>query len=100
MTKYCNDKGGNDKKLHMLISFVIASVLGTLLAHIPPHNPWVVSACAFALAMIVGGGKELYDRRHGGHFCVWDVVADAIGAFGGVILTWLAAYFLSADNLL
>ena len=60
MTKTCNDKGGNDKKLHIFISFVIASVLGTLLAHIPPHNPWVVSACAFVLAMIVGGVVNNY----------------------------------------
>lgn len=96
MTKSCNDTGGNDKKLHLFISFVIASVFGTVLAHIPPHNPWVASIGVFILAMCIGVGKELYDRRHGGHFCIWDIVADAIGAFGGTILTWLAAYFLSA----
>lgn len=95
MTKTCNDKGGYDKKLHMIVSFIIASVIGTVLAHIPPHNPWIVSACAFALAMSVGIGKEFYDRHKYGHFCIWDIVADAIGAAGGVVLTWLAAYFLS-----
>lgn len=100
MTKTCNDKGGNDKKLHLFYSFLIAAILGPLLAHIPPHNPWVASGCTFALTLLVGVGKELYDRRKGGHICVWDIVADAVGALCGVGLAWLAAYFLSADNFM
>lgn len=90
------NRGCNDKLLHMCISFIIATVSGVLLAHIPPHNSWIVSGCAFATAFLIGVGKEIYDKHNGGHFSLLDLLADAIGATGGMAIAWLAAYVLSA----
>ena len=40
---------------------------------------------SFVVAVIVGLVKEMYDNgKSGDHFCKWDLVADILGALGGV----------------
>ena len=52
----------------------------------------------FALVMAVGIGKELKDRRKpGGHFCVWDIVADFIGALAATPVAYFANYFTNIE---
>lgn len=94
--KVCNDKKGSDKKLHALVCFIIAAVVGALAAHIPPHSERLTVAVAFAVAVAVGLWKEARDRKQkGNHFCWWDLIADVIGASLGSGLAWLAAHFIT-----
>lgn len=94
--KLCNDKLGADKKLHVFFTFVIAAFIGAIAANIPPHNPWLTAVIAFVAAMAVGLWKEFLDRKKkGGHFCLWDLAWDTVGALGGAALAWLAAFFIN-----
>lgn len=95
MTKICNDRGGYDKKIHVFVSFCIAGVLSAFLAPVPFPTPWLVGLVAFVVAVAVGVGKEVYDRRHGGHFCVWDLVADLLGAALGSLVAVAANFYCS-----
>lgn len=97
MTKICNDRGGSDKKLHVFVSFCIAGVLSAFLAPIPFPTPWLAGLVALVVAMAVGVGKEVYDRRDGGHFCVWDLAYDVAGALLGSIVAVLANYYCYHD---
>lgn len=46
------------------------------------------------LTLAVGIGKEIRDsRKPGGHFCVWDLVADFIGALAATPVAYFANYF-------
>lgn len=97
MNDFCNDKRGGDKLTHLIVSFVLMCVLGTILAHLLPGMPWVALAISLAVCLAVGVAKEVYDcRRPGNHFCVWDIVADAVGALVGTPLAWLAAWGMTA----
>jgi VanZ like family. len=92
----CKDRKGQDKLLHIFVVFCIAVLFGALIAHIPPHKEWVTALVAFAVALAVGIWKEFRDRRQkGNHFCVWDIVADIIGAVLGSGVAWLAAHFIT-----
>lgn len=94
--KICKDKAGADKKLHVFFEFVIAALVGGIVANIPPHNPWLTAAIAFAVAIAVGVWKEVKDsKRKGNHFCVWDLLWDAAGALAGSAIGWLAAHFIN-----
>lgn len=60
------------------------------------HNEWTTAIVAFIVALLVGIGKEIRDsRENGNHFCVWDIVADIIGAVLGSGVAWLAAHFIT-----
>lgn len=86
MTKICNDRGGYDKKIHAIMAMSIAALVGVLIAPAFP-SVWLAGAVAFAVAMAAGIWKELRDaRQKGNHFCVWDLLADAVGAFVGSAL--------------
>ena len=86
MTKICNDRGGYDKKIHAIMAMSIAALVGVLIAPAFP-SVWLAGAVAFAVAMAAGVWKELRDaRQKGNHFCVWDLLADAVGAFVGSAL--------------
>lgn len=92
----CKDRKGQDKLLHIFVVFCIAVLFGALIAHIPPHKEWVAALVAFTVALAVGIWKEFRDRRQkGNHFCVWDIVADIIGAVLGSGVAWLAAHFIT-----
>lgn len=94
MKKICNDKKGSDKKLHAFISFAIGIMTGGLLSLINFGSAFFSALITFALVMAIGIAKELHDRRQSGnHFCVWDLLADAIGAFGGSVIAFIASYF-------
>lgn len=92
----CKDRKGQDKLLHILVVFCIAALIGALIAHIPPHKEWTTAIVSFIVALLVGIGKEIRDSREkGNHFCVWDIVADIIGAVLGSGVAWLAAHFIT-----
>lgn len=94
--KICKDKTGADKKLHVFVAFVIAAFVGGIVANIPPHNPWLTTAIAFAVAIAVGIWKEVKDsRQKGNHFCVWDLLWDTAGALAGSPIGGLAAHFIN-----
>lgn len=70
-----------DKLLHAGVSFLIELVLAAVL---PSWLPWMRAALNVVL---IGGGKEIYDKQHPDkHTADWmDLVADAVGAILGEI---------------
>ena len=97
MTNLCNDRKGGDKLTHLIVSFVLMCVLGTVMAHLLPGAPWVALAIVLTVCLVVGVAKELYDRsRDGNHFCVWDIAADLAGAVVGAPVVWLASWAMNA----
>lgn len=71
-----------DKILHFACSFLIELVLAVVL---PSWLPWTRAALN---VILIGGGKELYDKQHPDkHDADWmDLAADAVGAILGEIL--------------
>ena len=70
-----------DKLLHAGVSFLIELVLTAVL---PSWLPWTRAALN---VILIGGGKEIYDKTHPGHDAEWlDLVADTVGAILGEIL--------------
>ena len=65
-----------DKLLHVGASFCIELLLAVVL---PSWLPWTRAALNVVL---IGGGKEIYDKTHPDkHDADWlDLVADAVGA--------------------
>lgn len=65
----CNDSWkGKDKALHFGVCFVLAII-----------NPFI--------AILAAMGKELYDQQQlNNHFCIKDLVADAVGIAVGTII--------------
>ena len=92
----CKDRKGLDKLLHIFVTFCIAALIGIFAAYIPPCKEWAAALVAFTVAIAVGVWKEFRDRRQkGNHFCVWDIVADIVGAALGSGVAWLAAHFIT-----
>lgn len=94
MSKICSDKKGDDKKLHIFMSFVIGAVFAGLFSMI--HFPWSIwsSVATFGAVMLVGIAKEVYDmRKVGNHFCVWDLLYDGYGAVAASIIAYFANYY-------
>ena len=73
---------GKDKILHFACSFAIELVLAVVL---PSWLPWMRAALN---VILIGGGKELYDKQHPDkHTADWlDLAADFIGAILGEVL--------------
>ena len=71
-----------DKILHFACSFAIELVLAAVL---PSWLPWTRAALN---VILIGGGKELYDKQHPDkHTAEWqDLAADFIGAILGEVL--------------
>ena len=71
-----------DKTLHMGASFLIELVLASVL---PSWLPWTRAALNVVL---IGGGKELYDKQHPDKHTAdwWDLAADAVVAILGEVL--------------
>lgn len=66
-----------DKRLHMAWSFWIM-----LAARMLWPSPW-----AFAAVLLLGFGKELWDKRFGSGFCYFDILANILGCTFALILT-------------
>lgn len=95
--KLCNDRKGYDKIFHLGLSFGLGCVLAGVFSFVP-FSPWLAALCVFGLTLAVGIGKELKDRRKpGGHFCVWDLVADFIGALAATPVAYFANYFTNIE---
>lgn len=76
-----------DKLLHFLVSEIIVMVVDIALRLVGLGN-WAYPI-AFVVALGVGVGKELYDRKTTGYDKM-DIVADFLGAFAGLVLVFLA----------
>lgn len=97
--KICNDSRGFDKILHFIAGAVICLVVGCVVAHIPPHAPWLTAATAMAAVALIAAIKELRDaRKSGNHFCTWDFLYTVAGGFAMSWLPWLAAYLLAIEG--
>lgn len=89
----CNDRAGRDKVLHFGVSLLIALGVGAALHAIPAVTDNIgalgIALAAFVVTISVGLGKELRDAsRPGNHFCVWDLLADVVGAVLGAVIIW------------
>jgi hypothetical protein len=63
-----------DKIQHITWSFGL--LLGALF-FMPP-------LLAFAVVLLIGLAKELWDLRYGSGFCLYDMVGNVIGCLGGI----------------
>ncbi len=81
-----------DKKLHFIVSLIIAIVASTAAANfiyaLPIGGAGRRTATAYTVALLVtlavGVAKELRDSRQpGNHFCRGDLMADLLGAAVG-----------------
>lgn len=96
--KFCNDTTGSDKKLHALVTFAIGAVFAGLLSVFKFPTPALPAAITFVAAFAIGVAKECRDRKQkGNHFCIWDLLADAIGAVAAALLALLASYYTWHD---
>lgn len=98
MNKICNDKTGNDKKLHVFCEFVIAAIVGSMLSLIHFPSSWIAAAIAFAVAFAVGIWRELKNKKQKvNHFCIWDLLWDIPGCLGGSVVAFFANYYTWHD---
>lgn len=96
--KICNDKTGSDKKLHALVTFAIGSILAGLLSMFKFSTVSLPALITFVVAIAIGIAKECRHRSQtGNHFCIWDLLADAIGAIAAAALAFLANYYTWHD---
>ena len=74
-----------DKQLH-----IITNIGGLIFFQI-----FMPLRCALQLQILIGIDKEIYDFYHPAtHTCdVWDIVADCIGCYTGVVLVLAFAFF-------
>ena len=76
-----------DKQKHLQACMMIAYVSETLMHKNLQESSSKSIFYATGLSMLAGLGKELYDENDYGGFSEKDLIADAIGAFGGAILS-------------
>ena len=78
----------NDKLLHMGGSYVISSAVSSVVYN-KTKNKKCSLLSGFAVSMVVGAGKEIYDRKHGNPD--WnDMLANTVGATLGIITIRIA----------
>jgi len=82
-----------DKKLHAGICGIIAAVLGWVFI----LNPVLVGFIFLVpiVPMLIGAGKELYDKKKGGRFSWEDILADFIGTILGCIVVAICAIIIN-----
>lgn len=94
MAKICNDRIGDDKKMHAIVSLIIGMVFAGIFSVVNFGSPIWAAVVTFGIVMFIGIAKEVFDSREdNNHFCVWDLLADAIGGFIAAIIAFLANYF-------
>lgn len=70
-----------DKLYHFAVCMVTMAVLAAWMMPFP---------LAVIITFFLAFGKELYDRSSYGHFCWYDILADAIGCIvGALIAIWI-----------
>lgn len=74
-----------DKLMHFVVCLVLTLVI-FIICCACGLSASIASVPAFFGAIIVGVCKEVYDSKHGGVFDHYDIVADFLGAFLGIIL--------------
>lgn len=74
---------GLDKVLHFAVGMVIA-IVAMMGVYYFSNNRLASQLAGFVVAMAVGVGKELYDRKRTG-FDLYDLLADALGAIVGIL---------------
>ena len=81
-----------DKLFHAIAGFVIAMLVGFVLAPLMDlPNPEVSNGgVAFVVALLAGGAKEWYDSKNGGTVDKMDAVATVIGTIVGAMIVWIA----------
>lgn len=96
----CTDKKGFDKIYHLILGGVICLIVGVLVAHIPPHLPWLTVGIALSAVLVAAICWEFYRKRKlpGNHICIWDILWTLAGGFAICWLPWLAAYLLAIDG--
>jgi uncharacterized protein YfiM (DUF2279 family) len=89
-----------DKTKHFQACMIISYTGETLLhkSEKKPHMKTVLYATG--ISMLVGLGKELYDENDYGGFSKKDLMADALGAFSGALLSHYLNrnYFLHMEH--
>lgn len=96
--KFCNDKTGSDKQLHVFLELVIANVVGAVLALVHFPSAILAAVIAFVVALSFGIWKEVKDSKtKGKYFCVWDLAWDVVGSFVGAVIAFLANYYMWHD---
>lgn len=74
---------GKDKYIHFGVCLVLTLVVYAV------ASVWMgpaATAVAFAASIIVGICKEFYDKKKTGLFDPYDIVADFLGAFLGIVI--------------
>lgn len=74
---------GKDKYIHFTICLAITLVIYAI------GSIWlgpVAAAPAFVIAILAGIAKERYDKTHGGFYDQYDIVADFLGCFLGLVI--------------
>ena len=81
-----------DKLFHAIAGFVIAMLVGFVLAPLMDMpNPEVSNGgVAFVVALLAGGAKEWYDAKKGGVVDAYDAMATGLGGLVGAIIVWIA----------
>lgn len=78
----------NDKLLHMGGSYVISSAVASLV-YKKTKNKKCSLLSGLAVSLVIGAGKEVYDRKHGNPD--WnDMFANTIGATFGLVTIKIA----------
>ena len=86
MKRIIEDLGriGKDKWIHFILCFLITQVSFAICHACGLGVAWVFPT--FLLGLGAGIAKEVYDSKHGGQFDRFDLAADFIGAWLGVIV--------------
>lgn len=95
--KICKDWKGYDKIFHLALIFALGCVLSGAFSFIP-WGAWTSAIAVFVICVIVGIWKEAIDaKKEGGHFCIWDLLADIIAALAVSPIAYFANYFTNIE---
>lgn len=78
-----------DKVAHFVACWLLVCVVVIVLNGACGVDAGAARVAAFLAAMLVGAGKELLDKCRGGVFDLGDLLADALGAVAGVLMSLL-----------
>lgn len=78
-----------DKVAHFVVCWLMVCVAVILLNGALGVDVVAARSVAFLAAVAVGVAKELWDKSRGGVFDLGDLLADALGAGAGVLMSLL-----------
>ncbi len=77
----------NDKSKHFLVSlFILMSIMVAMQLLGYTKADYFFKLIPLLITAIIGVGKEVYDRRNGGEFDFFDIMADVFGIFIGFVV--------------